>query len=118
MKSYTKCLIAVALVWSGSTAVTSTMAAESIPVDKQITQIRTFTTFAQIDFDAPHPNVQGCSSRVADSRVAIDWKVKQDRKFMFATAMLAYATNKLVGFSINGCHPSGVPMATRVSVKD
>ena len=93
-------------------------AGENIPITKSITQIRTLTTYATVNFDPPFVNSLGCSSGVADKRAAIDWGNKPDKKVMFATAMLAFATNKKVGFFINGCHASGVPIVVRISLED
>ena len=118
MSMHTRWLAILISLLGGLTTSSNAMAAENIPTDKQITQIRSFTSYAHIDFETSHPNSLGCSSSVADRRVAIDWRSKPDRKVMFATAMLAYATNKSVGFSINGCHGSGVPKAIRLSVTD
>ncbi len=101
---------------AGLLVFTSALAAENIPVNREITQIRTFTTYAHIVFQNKYNNSQGCGS--SKTRVAIDWDGIPDRKAMLATAMLAYATNKSVGFMIDGCHGSGVPAVIRVSVKN
>ena len=119
MNTHTRWLAMLISLSGGFAAVPSAMAAgESIPNNKVITQLRAYTTYAQIDFDTPQANSQGCSSSSADKRVAVDWKNKPDRKVLYATAMLAFATNKRVGFYINGCHSSGVPKVVRISVKD
>ena len=94
------------------------MATGTISTDKQITQIRAFTTYAQIIYDPPFANSEGCPHGAADRRVAIDWNSNEKRKVMYATALLAYATNKTVGFSINGCHPSGLPKVVVINVKN
>lgn len=118
MNTPTRWSAIVISLFSGFAVFANAMAAESIPVNRTITQIRSFTTYAQIDFVAPRPNSLGCSSAKANRRVAIDWKTQPDRKVMFATALLAFATNKLVGFAINRCHGSGVPLVVRISVAD
>jgi hypothetical protein len=118
MNNPTSTLMAPPLLFAGLAICASAGAGEAIPWDKKITQIRSLTTYAQVQFAPPHDNSQGCQSSAASRRVAIDWHDNADRKLMYATAMLAYATNKKVGFTVNGCHESGVPTAVRIIVSD
>ena len=117
MNTHTKWLAILISLLGAFATFSNAMAAENIPTDKNITTIRSFTTYAQILFVTPHSNSLGCPNNNANRRVAIDWNTQSNRKVMYATALLAFATNKLVGFAIDGCHFSGVPKAVRISVK-
>ena len=77
-----------------------------IPQDRSITRIASYTTFALVRFSPAHPSTAACGHRDEDQEVAIDWRTTPDAKVMYAAALLAFATGKLVGFGFDGCHGS------------
>lgn len=89
--------------------------AESISLDKKITQISTYDHTAVIYYSPAQGNSQNCTNTTL-SAVKIDLTVDSGRQ-MLATAMAAASTQSTVGFGIDGCFEGNLPKVYRVDVK-
>ena len=95
--------------------------ADNVPVNRKISHISTYGTWAAIQYSPAYTNDVGCPGSVDDRVAVINWGTNSNNKAMYAMAMSAFLTNKTVGFGILGCWSSyggGVPLVYRVDVKD
>ena len=89
---------------------------EVVPTDREISSIRAYSSYGYIRFTPPFSSLTKCNNKAFDSEVVIDWNNNRDAKTMFATALMAFATGKKVGFSVRSCHKSKRRIVVRIDV--
>lgn len=80
-------------------------AAESIPSDRKITKISTYSSYAIIRYAPAYNNSQGCTYN-ADTMVRLELTSDGARQ-MLAAVIAAATAQRSIGFGVNGCLHSG-----------
>lgn len=99
---------------------TPVWAMSQVPIDRTITGIRVYETYAVIVFSPDYANSENCTGFNKNRTAVIDWSTNPEAKAMYGTALSAYMSGKKIGFGLNGCHPwgDGVPKAYRVDMNN
>ena len=112
--------IANALVALGLAMMVTTPATafESVSSTRTIVQIKSFVSYAIIEYDPPQENGIGCTHPKSNSRAVIDYGADPDARTLLAMVTVAQTTNGKVGFGLHGCHASKFPLVYRIDSKN
>lgn len=89
--------------------------ASVIPLDRTVVYLGSYLNGAYAGFSPAMPGVEGCSY-APGNQVWIDWQSDPNGKTLYATLLAAYHAGHKVGFAVNGCTSSGLPIVYRVDV--
>ena len=106
---------AVVLAAALTIQATSTNAATQLELGgtRRIVSVSTYANLAVIRFSPGIPGLEGCGT---PEHVHIDWSTNAENKNMYASLLMAMATDKQIVVGLNGCSSDNAPVVYRIDL--